>query len=100
MTVVTDTPTDQICVTALSTWLRADVPRQKHLHYMDRKKFKEGKLEFTTSKLFKELTEENDPNLLNIFTKIRQIAVLPVWMRAAFVLRGIPVWNAADKELK
>lgn len=93
LTVVTDTPTDQICVTALSTWTRSDVPRKKHLQFMDRKKFKEGKLEFTTSKIFKELTEENDPNLLNIFTRIRQIAVLPVWMRAAFVLRGIPVWN-------
>lgn len=64
------------------------------MQYIDRKKFKEGKLEFTTSKIFKELTEEHDPNLLSIFAKVRQIAVLPVWMRAAFVLRGIPVWNA------
>lgn len=90
---VTDTPTDQICVTVLSTWIKPDGKKRKHVHYMDRKKFKEGKLEFANAKIFKELVDENDPNLLNIFTRIRQISVLPVWMKAAFVLRGIPVYN-------
>lgn len=114
VTIVTDTPTDQICVMLLSTWMRADTPREKHLQYLDRKKFKEGTLgklildsslnskdaysdcisEFNTTKLFKELNVENDPNLLSIFTRIRQISVLPLWMRSTFVLRGIPVWNA------
>ncbi|XP_059610125.1 uncharacterized protein LOC132257292 [Phlebotomus argentipes] len=87
--IITDSPTDKLTARVLSTWFKSKA--KKHFALCSEASFRKGEIEFVknANPAWENL---HNPSILGIFADIRSTDSLPIYMRAAIDLRGLPIW--------